>query len=286
MRDRELGYLLGTRFRRLSWTEWGDAGAPIVICVHGLTRTGRDFDPLAEALADRFRVVCPDLPGRGRSEWLDDAAAYQPATYLQALSHLLAAVGGSPDHPVGWVGTSLGGILGMIVAAAEGQPIGRLILNDIGTHISAAALARIATYMAGAPTEFADLAALDAHLRQVHAPFGRLTDPQWAHLARTSARALPNGRLALHYDPNVTAAVLAGPVVDVDLFPIWRRIAIPRMVIRGVDSDLLDRATTTRMQADGATVLEIANAGHAPALMDADSIRAVRDFLSGGRDAS
>ncbi len=286
MRERQATYLLGTRFRRLSWTDWGDPEAPVVVCVHGLTRTGRDFDPLAQALSDRFRVVCPDLPGRGRSEWLDDPAAYQPAAYVQALSHLLAAIGASVERPVGWVGTSLGGIVGMMVAAAEGQPIGRLVLNDIGSHIPAAALARIATYMAGAPTEFPDLASLEHHLRRIHAPFGTLTDAQWAHLARTGHRTLPDGRLALHYDPNITSAVLAGPVADVDLSAVWSRIAIPRLVIRGADSDLLDRATAARMASDGATVLEIPDAGHAPALMDAASIGAVRDFLSGGADAN
>ena len=281
VRTGTLAYLLGPRFHRLSWSEWGDPDAPVVVCVHGLTRTGRDFDTLAEALSDRARVVAPDLPGRGGSEWLHDPAAYAPATYLQALSHLLAALGATAGRPVAWVGTSLGGILGMLVAASEGQPISRLVLNDVGPHIPRAALARIAAYMGDAPRTFADHAALDAHIRKVHAPFGALTDAQWSHLARTSARPLPDGSVALHYDPAIAIAMLATPPADVDLWPVWASVGVPRMVVRGADSDLLEPATAARMAAEGARLVVVPGAGHAPALMDRPTIDGVRDFLFG-----
>jgi pimeloyl-ACP methyl ester carboxylesterase len=271
VRTGSVQYLLAGAFHRMAWVEFGDPAAPPVVCVHGLTRNGRDFDPLADALADRFRVICPDLPGRGASGWLPDPALYQPLSYVQALAHLLAVIG----RPVMWVGTSLGGICGMLVAAAPGQPIARMVLNDIGPFIPQAALARIRDYIGDTP-EFADDAALEAHLRRVHAPFGALTDAQWAHLAAHSARRLPNGKLALHYDPAIAAPIRAAEPADAILWPVWERIDIPVMTIRGASSDLLLPETLTRM---GGQSHIVADAGHAPALMDADSIGAIRRFL-------
>ncbi|MHB1305268.1 MAG: alpha/beta fold hydrolase [Acidiphilium sp.] len=268
-------YLLGSDFHRLAFVEFGNPAAPAVVCVHGLTRNGRDFDILAEALADRFHVVCPDLPGRGRSEWLREPAQYQPVSYVAALSHLLAWL----NKPVAWVGTSLGGICGMMIAAAPHTPVTRLVLNDIGPHIPAAALARIRDYMAAAPETFADLAALEAYLRKVHAPFGPLADAQWAHLARHSARPVEGGLLALHYDPGIAAPIRATVPLDADLSPIWRGIRIPVLALRGVESDLLTEATFTRMAKDGAATHAIDGCGHAPALMDKASIAVIRCFL-------
>jgi pimeloyl-ACP methyl ester carboxylesterase len=275
-RSAELRYVLNGAFYRMAWVESGDAAAPAVLCVHGLTGNGRDFDPLAEALAADFRVICPDLPGRGRSDWLPDAALYQPFSYVQALSHLLAVIG----RPVGWVGTSLGGICGMLIAAASGQPITRLVLNDIGPFIPAAALARIRDAIAE-PRAFADLAAVEAHLRRIHAAIGTLTDGQWAHRATHSARALPDGRLAPHYDPAITRSLLDVEPRDQSLWPVWQRVRIPVLVVRGELSDVLEPATLTRMERSGARSFTVTGAGHAPALTDAPSIAAVRDFLHG-----
>lgn len=269
-------YLLAGAFRVMAHVEWGPPDAPAVVCVHGLTRTGRDFDALAEALADRFRVICPDLPGRGASDWLPDGALYQPPGYVVALAHLLAVVG----RPVGWVGTSLGGICGMMVAAADGQPITRMVLNDVGPHIPADALRRIRGYVGEMPA-FDDVGGLEAHLRRVHAPFGRLSDAQWAHLARTSARARPDGRVTLHYDPRIAEPIVAAEPADADLWPLWARIGVPVLAIRGEASDLLLPETLDRMAAGGATPLVVPDAGHAPALTDAPTIGAIRDFFSG-----
>ena len=261
----------------MAWTDWGDPSAPVILCVHGLTRNGRDFDMLAQALAGRFRVICPDLPGRGQSDWLDAPEQYVPQNYVQALSHLLAIIG----RPVGWVGTSLGGLCGMAIAAMPGSPIERLVLNDIGPFIPAVALARIRDYMATAAPSFASESELEAHLRRVHEPFGRLTDAQWAHLAHHSGRSLPDGQLALHYDPAIATQAASIPTADMDLWSFWRPIQVPRLVLRGVDSDLLDQATFERMQHEGATGVTVPACGHAPALMDAATISMVREFLAG-----
>jgi pimeloyl-ACP methyl ester carboxylesterase len=274
-------YLLGAAFHRMAYMEFGNPAAPAVVCVHGLTRNGRDFDPLAEALSDRFHVICPDLPGRGQSDWLPNGALYQPPTYVAALSHLLAAL----NKPVMWVGTSLGGICGMMLAAAGGTPITRMVLNDIGPHIPAAALQRIRTYMSAAPERFASVRALEAHLRLIHAPFGQLTDAQWWHLASHSARNVLDiehgGAYALHYDPKITEPIRDSVPLDVDMWPMWEMINIPVLAVRGESSDLLLPETFARMKEEGAETLTIPNAGHAPALMDAPSIAAVREFLEG-----
>jgi pimeloyl-ACP methyl ester carboxylesterase len=229
---------------------------------------------LAAALADRFYVVCPDLPGRGRSDWLPDGMLYQPLTYVAALAHVLASIG----RPVHWVGTSLGGICGMLTAASPGAPIGRMVLNDIGPFVPEAALARIRDYVGTLPV-FADLAAADMYLRTVHAPFGVLTDAQWAHLARTSTRPLPDGTLTLHYDPAIAVPMQAGPVQAIDAWPVWNAITTPMLVLRGADSDLLLPETLTRMAAKAATHV-VPDCGHAPALMDTATIAVVREFIS------
>jgi pimeloyl-ACP methyl ester carboxylesterase len=273
--------MLGGAFHRMAYAEWGDAAAPAVLCVHGLTRNGRDFDPLASALADRFRVICPDLPGRGGSDWLPEAKLYEPMTYVQALSHLLAVVG----QRVMWVGTSLGGLCGMVLAAMPDNRLTRLVLNDVGPHLPVAALRRMRDYV-GKQTVFPDLAALEAHLRKIHAPFGRLSDAQWAHLAQHSARKLQDGRVALHYDPSLAGPLRASMLFDVSMWSLWDKISVPVLAVRGENSDLLLPATVARMERGGARSLTVPAAGHAPALMDAPTIGAVRAFLAEGLEAA
>jgi len=282
-RSGSVRYALAGAFHSMAYVEWGDPAAPPVICVHGLTRNGRDFDLLAQGLADRFRVICPDLPGRGASDWLPDAALYQPPSYVSPLTHLIAAIG----REVMWVGTSLGGIVGMLVASMPGQPITRLVLNDVGPFIPKAAIARIRDYLSvtafGALTEFADVPALERHLRQVHAPFGPLTDAQWAHLARYSAKTQPDGRVAMHYDPKITVPFCETEPADADLWALWPAVSrIPVLAIRGASSDVLPAEVLARMQETGAQALVVAEAGHAPALMDTAQIAAVRRFLADG----
>lgn len=276
-RQGEVRCLLDNAFYRMAYVEMGNPAAEPVLCVHGLTRNGRDFDPLMDALAERFLVIAPDLPGRGRSQWLPRGELYQPPVYVAALAHLLAAIG----RPVMWVGTSLGGICGMMVAAASGQPITRMVLNDIGPHIPKAALVRIRDYMTAAPESFPDLVAFEAYLRRVHAPFGNLPDAEWAAMARFSARPLPDGSFALHYDPKIAEPIRAQTPSDVDLWPLWDMIRVPVLAIRGAESDLLLPETLQRMIASGAQSLIVPGAGHAPALSDEASIAAIAAFLSG-----
>ncbi|MCA3365510.1 MAG: alpha/beta fold hydrolase [Roseomonas sp.] len=273
-----LRWLSPAGFFTLRWLEWGPVTGAPVVCVHGLTRSGRDFDSLARALAaSGRRVFCPDLPGRGASDWLPDPALYQPPIYAQALAHLLARI----DGPVDWVGTSLGGICGMGIAATPGNAIRRMVLNDVGAIIPAAALQRIRDYINQPAQAFPDIAALEAHLRKVHAPFGPLTDTEWRHLAETSARKDATGALQLHYDPKITHAFSVGDVADIDLSLFWAAIAIPVLILRGVTSDILPAEIAAEMaRKPKARLLEIADAGHAPALMAQDQIAAIQDFLN------
>jgi len=271
-----LRYLLAGAFHRMSWTEWGPAEGAPVLCVHGVTRSGRDFDDLGLALAARGRrVFCPDLPGRGASGWLRNPMLYTPVSYVVALAHLLARI----DGPVDWVGTSLGGICGMMIAAGEGHPLRRLVLNDVGSRVPASANARIAAYMAQHFT-FDDMAGLEGHLRLIHAPFGPLTDAQWRHLAEHSARPLPDGRIALHYDPDISVPIQQAPKGPVDLSMIWARVSLPTLLLRGDESDILDRETAAEMAArPDVTLVTLPGIGHAPALMDPAQIGIVADFL-------
>jgi pimeloyl-ACP methyl ester carboxylesterase len=277
MIERDLLCLGPHGFYRMAYAEWPGPGTrrPIM-CVHGLTRNGRDFDRLAAALSADAPVYCPDMPGRGRSQWLDRAEDYTYPTYLAAAAALLARLDASE---VDWVGTSMGGIMGMLLAALPGTPIRRLVLNDIGPLIPASGLARLATYV-GADPVFADAAALEADLRRIAATFGSLSDADWRHLARISTRTRSDGTLGYAYDPRIAAAVRGEPK-DVDLWASWDAIAAPVLVLRGANSDLLRAADAHAMTERGprARLVELPGIGHAPALMAADQIALVRDFL-------
>jgi pimeloyl-ACP methyl ester carboxylesterase len=265
-------------FHRIAYVEWGDGGKPPLICVHGLTRNGRDFDHLAQALAGDYRVVCPDVVGRGKSEWLPDGSLYGQPQYMSDMAALIARVA---DGPVDWIGTSMGGLIGMMLAAQNGSPIRRLVVNDVGPFIPKTALERLASYVGGNPS-FPNIQELEIYLRQVAAPFGPLSDGEWRHLALHSAKTLPDGTLGLAYDPAIGKAFRAQPLQDIDLWSVWDRIRCPVLVLRGAASDLLLAETADEMTRRGphATVAEIAECGHAPALMDAAQIAAIRDWLA------
>nr|WP_294526859.1 alpha/beta hydrolase [uncultured Rhodopila sp.] len=280
-RSGSIPYLLAGQFHKMAFDAWGDPQAPAVVCVHGLTRNSRDFDALAESLSGQFHVICPDLPGRGNSDRLPDPMLYQAQHYVVALAHVLAWIA----KDVTWIGTSLGGICGMAIAATEGSPINRLVLNDVGPFIPADSLRRIRDYMVASGdsplmVRFPDLESIERHLRVVHAPFGPLSDEQWAQLARNSARALPDGRFTMHYDPRIAEPLRGHEPVDIDMWPFWDRIRVPRMVIRGETSDVLLADTFRRMEASGAEAFEVPVTGHAPALLDPAQIEAIRAFLA------
>lgn len=281
MRDDTIG--LGAEFGglRLHYTEWGDPAAPrAVVCVHGLTRNARDFDVLARDLAARgARVVCVDVAGRGGSDRLADPALYRVDVYAGHLARLLGLLSLSR---VAWVGTSMGGLIGMALAAAAGErsPIERLVLNDIGPFVPKEAIEPIRAYL-GLDLLFPDMAALEAHLRQIHAPFGPLTDEQWAHLAAHSARPEGEAGFRLHYDPAIRGPMADGPPADIEIWPLYDAIACPTLVIRGAESTLLTAATAEEMTRRGprARVVTFPGVGHAPALMAEDQIAAVRAFV-------
>ena len=267
-------------FHRIGFTDWGtQVGRKATICVHGLTRSGRDFDVIAEALSVRGRVVCPDVAGRGASDWLANPNDYSYPNYMADMSGLMAHNGA---ERVDWIGTSMGGLIGMLLAATPNTPIRKLVINDIGPLLAKEALVRICHYVGAAPS-FQDVAAVESYLREVHAPFGDLSNEQWQHLAKTSSVPDGEGGCRLHYDPNIASAFCAGPIEDVNLWPVWDNITCPVLVLRGENSDLLSTATADEMTKRGpkATVVTIPNCGHAPALMDPDQIRIVMDWLQG-----
>ena len=279
-RLRDVAYLTPQGFVSLAYLEWGAAAGRPVLCAHGLTRNARDFDMLARALAAAGRrVIAVDFPGRGRSAWLPHASDYAYPVYLSALAALMARLDASE---LDWVGTSMGGLAGMMLAAQPQTPIVRLIVNDVGPFVPKAALERIASYV-GQRMRFASLAEVEAQLRVVAAPFGPLSDAQWRHLAVHSAVADAEG-FRLHYDPAIGEAFRSSPPADVDLWPLWDRIACPTLVLRGAASDLLLPETAREMTLRGprARVVEIAGCGHAPALMATDQIATIAAFLDEG----
>jgi pimeloyl-ACP methyl ester carboxylesterase len=265
-------------FHWMRYVEWGDEKNPrVLVCAHGLTRNGRDFDVLAQSLADAYRVVCPDVVGRGRSDWLRDAADYTYPVYCNDLTVLLAKLGA---ETVDWVGTSMGGILGMILAAMPGSPVRKLVMNDVGCLVPKASLERIGQYLGREPA-YDTIEKLEADIRAV-SPFGPLTDEQWRHLAMHSAKRGDDGRWHFRYDPGVAKNFFAAPLADVDLRPYWNMVHGPVMVIRGERSDLLLPETLEEMQRRPRTEsLVIADTGHCPMLMDEHQTGAIRRFLLG-----
>ncbi|MEO8134598.1 MAG: alpha/beta hydrolase [Betaproteobacteria bacterium] len=279
-RERHLDFLSPHGFSRMNYYEWGDAANPdVLVCAHGLTRNGRDFDALAQALSGRFRIICPDLPGRGKSDWLRDPNDYIFPTYLGALSALLAR---ADPQSLAWVGTSMGGLLGIVLAAQPATPIRKLVINDVGPVIEAPALARIGEYVGARPV-FATFEALETHVRAVSAPFGPLTDTQWHHLSETTARQMADGTWSLRYDPGIAVPFRSAPDQSPVLWALWDAIACPTLLLRGAQSDLLAASTALAMTQRGPKpqLVEFSGIGHAPMLLDAAQIDPVAAFLLG-----
>ena len=266
---------------RIAYTEWGDPDNPrVLVCVHGLTRNGRDFDDLARAMARHYRVVCPDVAGRGRSAWLAVKDDYQLPTYVADMITLIARLNVDSVH---WVGTSMGGLIGMLIASMPDNPIRRLVLNDVGPVVTAASLQRIGEYVGRAPL-FPGYEAAERYIREISAPFGHLSDAQWRHLTETSVKEVDGG-WAMRYDPGIGDPFRKSPVLaDVSLWPVYEAIGCPTLVVRGAESDLLLHETAAQMAARGpqARLVEVPGVGHAPTLMDDAQIAPVRDFLLEG----
>lgn len=264
-------------FHKLAYTQWGNAHQKrVALCVHGLTRNGRDFDHLAQDLSDHYRVLCPDMPGRGNSDWLADPAFYSYPQYLSDAAILMARAG---VEQVDWIGTSMGGLIGMMLAATPNNPIRKLVMNDIGPFIPKAALERLGTYVGKAPL-FDDIDGAERYIREVSAPFGPLSDDQWRHMAEHGTVSDGNGKLRMHYDPTIAMPFQADQA-DVDLWPVWDAVQCPVLVLRGGKSDLLSAETVDEMKRrhGNVSVIELPETGHAPMMMDAPTIEAVRGWL-------
>jgi pimeloyl-ACP methyl ester carboxylesterase len=293
-------------FHRIAYAEWGDRDNPrIVICMHGLTRNRHDFDYLAVHLAGEFRVVAMDVVGRGDSEWLTEKADYRFSQYQTDAAALIARVtapgkssrvgrmlGRVPAEPVqvDWIGTSMGGLIGMLLAAQRNTPIRRLVLNDVGPLVPWSGLVQLKGQAPGART-FATLEEVEAFLRDACAGFGKLSDEQWRHLAQHGSREQEDGKFALSYDPGIMRGLRSGSALDVslgerlfegvDLWPVWDKISCPTLVLRGADSVVLTERTARELKGRGppARVIEFPGVGHAPALMDAAQIDPIHRFL-------
>ncbi len=278
MRQKYLPALGLHGFHRLAYTEWGDPDNPrVLLCVHGLTRNGRDFDDLAGALATDRRVICPDMPGRGESEWLAVKDDYAIPTYLADCAALIARL---DVETVDWLGTSMGGIIGIYLAALPGTPIRRLIVNDIGPFIPAAGLRRIAGFV-GSDPRFADAAEALSFLKGAMATFGIEGDDQWRHILETSTRPAADGGLRLHYDPGLGRAFPGDAARDIDFWAVWDAIACPVLTLRGAESDILPAQTAQEMTRRGpkTELVEFSGCGHAPALMAPGQISVIEDWL-------
>jgi pimeloyl-ACP methyl ester carboxylesterase len=281
-REGRVQCLSSAGLHEMAYVEWGAADNPdVVLCVHGLTRCGRDFDDLARALCDRYRVVCPDVVGRGNSGRLRDPRLYGVPQYCADMVTLLARVQATTLQ---WVGTSMGGLIGMALAAQAQTPIQSLVLNDVGPVVTAASLARIGEYV-GKVLRFDSMEQAEALVRFVSRSFGPLTDAQWRHLTEHAVRRAADGKFEFRYDPGIAVAfseaAAAGGGKDIDLWPVYDAVRCPTLVLRGAESDLLTAQTAREMTERGphARLIEFAGIGHAPALMAADQVAAIRAFL-------
>jgi pimeloyl-ACP methyl ester carboxylesterase len=268
-------------FHQIAYRDWGDVNArKTLFCVHGLTRNSHDFDPLARVLAGRNRVICPDLAGRGRSDWLENSRDYHLLQYNLDLTVLAARIGAESFD---WIGTSLGGLMGIALAGIPNSPIRRLVINDIAPEIPVPALRRISLYI-GEDRRFPDLEALEAHLRETLASFGPMTDTDWRRMAETSS--IPtNGGYRLAYDPGIAQNFRNyWLLIHANLWRFWDRIRCPVLILRGTDSDFLTPFLLERMlrRLPHAEVIEFEGVGHTPTLNAPDQIDPVQEWLNSG----
>lgn len=268
---------------KLSYVEWGDSNNPnVVVCLHGLTRNGRDFDYLARQLSEEFRVICPDMPGRGRSAWLTNPEDYNNILYMQMLNDLFDRLNVEKMH---WIGTSMGGILGMMMASTQPERLRSLVLNDIGAVISGRGLQRISGYVGrfrGFPNRFIAKIVLWFLLR----PFGIRRRDHLQHFFDYSLMTLPSGRVSFAYDPAIADVFMTARgddnyFHDIPLWELWENVTCPSFVIRGARSDVLVRETIAKMEAGHPDMEyhEVPRVGHAPTLMDDEEIYLIQNFL-------
>ena len=274
----------GRGLHRMAYWEWGDAANPrVLVCAHGISRQGRDFDTLAQALSADYRVVCPDVAGRGRSDWLADPAGYQIPAYVADMVTLLARLDAQTVH---WVGTSMGGLIGLGLASLPQSPIERLVLNDVGPTIQFKALQRIGSYI-GQPLRWNTLDEAAAYLLSISTGFGPHSREQWLALTRPMLKADGAG-FVLHYDPSIAQPFKAitpeiAAAGEAMTWAAFDAIRCPTLVLRGAESDVLTRDTAQAMTQRGpkARLHEFPGVGHAPTLVADDQVAVVREFLLG-----
>lgn len=267
---------------KIAWYEWGDAHSPAILCIHGLTRNARDFDYIANALASDYRIIAVDVAGRGASDWFTDLRWYENGVYMQ---DILALVEHLQLQKFDWIGTSMGGIIGMMVAALVPGKITRFIINDIGALIPKTGLERIGQYV-GKKNNFSTVDDADRYLRMIMEPFGIKHSSHWDHILKYTLVPQADGSVRLAYDPAIgdafrAAAEAAGGITDIELWKLWEIITIPVLILRGTASDILSRETAVKMceNRPNATLVEFANIGHAPTLMEDDQIQTVKNWL-------
>lgn len=284
-------------FHGIAYTEWGEANLNAIptICVHGLTRNGRDFDALAAYLSKRGRqVFCPDIVGRGESDWLKNPLHYTFEQYIADMNALIARTGATQ---VDWVGTSMGGLIGMIMAAMPRSPIRRLVLNDVGPQIPVKGMARLARY-AGKDPDFSSMEEAKRYFKQIYADFGNLDETQWQQIAEHSVREVAPGKFVSKVDHGVKRSpaksqlawklllnphkMLEGSLFDIDLWQIWRKVSCPVLVLHGSHSDILLPSIIKKMQEihPEVNVIEVPDAGHAPALQRPEQWDAIYQWLA------
>lgn len=269
----------------MAYKEWGDPANPkVLVCVHGVTRVSDDFDNMAAALCDQYRVVCPDVVGRGRSEWLRNPQYYQVPQYVSDMVTLLARLDAQTVH---WFGTSMGGLIGMGLASLKDSPIGRLVLNDVGPTLNPLAIARIGEYI-GQPVRFTTFGDAARYIKEISLPFGEHTDDEWHKLAADVLRQDKDGQWIRHYDlglavPFKDATPESAKQAEAMLWMAYDAISCPTMLVRGEHSDLVSRELAQAMTERGpkAKLVEIAGVGHAPTFMHADQIAIAREYLLG-----
>lgn len=265
---------------RIVYQDWGDEANPnVLICVHGLTRNSRDFDFLASHLSEHYRVIAPDIAGRGQSDWLPAANHYTMEQYLNDMQILLQDL---KVPQVDWLGTSLGGIIGMCMAAAPNSPIRRLVLNDIGAIVKKEVVEMLAKNL-GATPQFKTLQELEQFLRKAYQGTGELQDYQWEHMATYDHHIQPDGTITRAYDPQIfTAMSQYESNGDIDLWPMWDTIQCPTLVLHGMESKVLTQTICDEMVQRKANteIVSLAGVGHTPSLMVQEYIDIVTDWLN------
>ena len=268
---------------QMVYKEWGDPDNPnVLLCVHGVTRLSDDFDVLARVLSGRYRVICPDVVGRGRSGWLKNPQYYQVPQYISDMVTLIARV--NPGN-LSFLGTSMGGLIGMGLASLKDNPIQKLILNDIGPYLNVTALTRIAQYISQ-PIRFATFDEAALYVRTISSTFGEHTEEEWHKFCKDVLRQDNDGMWIRHYDLNLAVSMQGitpelAQAMQVMMWAAYDAISCPTLLLRGADSDLLLRETAVEMTKRGpkAQLVEFENVGHAPTLVHVDQIAVISEFL-------